>query len=280
MKLHVFGCSVTQGFALPDVVRTLVDDQGVPLSERAIREDPSIAWTDIHIYEPSQYAWPQVLANSLGVEVENYARRGSCFRQIARQIACALPTIQPEDVAIVMWTYCSRLSIQWPARTTVPFCTEVDTSAWSTVTRGFNKLFGLEPAKDADHREDEYIQKYIEQSVLRTHLDPLAQWDRYYNNLVVQSLAHASLTGVADRVIHLSVEPHSVEQQLAEVQQQLPQSLQEWQLPKPHELTVPQVDHDSCRVILDPSIPTAENDMHPSVEHHRRFADHCLNKYW
>ena len=119
MKLHVFGCSVTQGFALPDVVRTLVDDQGVPLSERAIREDPSIAWTDIHIYEPSQYAWPQVLANSLGVEVENYARRGSCFRQIARQIACALPTIQPEDVAIVMWTYCSRLSIQWPARTTV-----------------------------------------------------------------------------------------------------------------------------------------------------------------
>lgn len=146
-KLHTFGCSITQGFALPDVVKPVLNSQGQPLTNSEIEADPSISWTDIHLYQPSVHAWPQVLGDLLGLEVVNHARRGACFRQIARQIAVAAPTITPDDVVIVMWTYCSRMSLQWPARTSVPFCTEVDTTVWRSVTRGFNKLFGLEPQR-------------------------------------------------------------------------------------------------------------------------------------
>ena len=30
--LHTFGCSITQGFALPDVVKPILDDSGKPIT--------------------------------------------------------------------------------------------------------------------------------------------------------------------------------------------------------------------------------------------------------
>jgi len=60
--LHTFGCSITQGFALPDVVQSLLDDNGVPLTPEYIEQhDIQINWEDIHLYQPSKYAWPQIL---------------------------------------------------------------------------------------------------------------------------------------------------------------------------------------------------------------------------
>ena len=122
-KLHTFGCSITQGFALPDVVKPILDSNGEPLPEHEVQklmDSGSASWTDIHLYQPSDHAWPKVLADKLGVPVNNYARRGACFHQISRQCAVA-KDIKPDDIVIVMWTYLSRLSLQWPARTSVPF---------------------------------------------------------------------------------------------------------------------------------------------------------------
>ena len=104
-KLHVFGCSVTQGFALPDVVKPILHPDGTPLTDQEIQDDPTIHWGDIHLYQPSKYAWPQVLAEQLGYAVDNHARRGACYNQIARQVAVHGVDIPKEDVAIVMWTY-------------------------------------------------------------------------------------------------------------------------------------------------------------------------------
>lgn len=272
--LHTFGCSITQGFALPDVVRSLSDQEIHSLGR-------PLQWTDIHIYEPSQFAWPQVLGDRLGLTVHNHARRGACFQQIARQCAVNADTIQPGDTVIVMWTYLSRLSLQWPARTTVPFCNVVDPkSGWQTLILGFNKWFGITPSYTSTEQEEEDIQKFIHQSLLYTYCDPLGVFDRYYNSLVLQITVDGLLRAQGARVIHLSVETEPYLQQLESARQRLSQSLREpWITPNPSDWYTLDVDHSSCKVIHDPSIPPAENDMHPSVEHHRNFADHIWNQY-
>lgn len=279
--LHTFGCSITQGFALPDVVDPIVDDHGQPLTEQQL-EESGLHWSDIHLYKPSQYAWPAQLADRLGIAVENHARRGACFNQIARQCAVAGPTIQPGDTVIVMWTYLSRLSLQWPARTAVPFCNVVDTG-WDfrTVIKGFNKFFGLERADHRTMDRDFRVQNYLQNSVTQTYLDPLDIYNRYYNSLVLQTMTAGFLEHTGARVIHLSVEPDTVLAQLEQARSQLDFALREpYVIPDPQQWYELTVDHDLCRVILDPTIPPAENDMHPSVQHHRNFADKVYEKYF
>lgn len=269
--LHTFGCSITQGFALPDVVRTLTDSQGQPLTDSQLREQ-NVDWTDIHIYAPSQLAWPAVLAEQLNVPHHNHARRGACYQQIARQCAVNVATIQPGDTVIVMWTYLCRISFQWPARTAVPFCTVVEPSTWRTLALGFNKRFGLERAVKHSS-EDQQIQRYIEDSTLQTYLDPLGVYNDYYNKLVLQTATDGLLRSTGARVIHLSVETETALDQLESARKDLPAGLA-------HSYTIPDpalwyglaVDYDSCKVIHDPTIPPAENDQHPSVQHHRNFA--------
>lgn len=270
------GCSITQGFALPDVVRTLTATQLQALGR-------PFYWTDAHIYQPSQCAWPQQLANRLGMQVHNHARRGACFQQISRQCAMAAADIQPSDVVIVMWTYLSRLSLQWPARTTVPLCNVVDTQAftWHTVIKGFNRFFGLEPSEHSSNDEDTLIQQYIHNSTRYTYLNPMGQYDRYHNQMLLMCMTDGFLRATGARVIHLSVEPEPYPQQLESVRLQLEPSLQTpYHIPHPDQWYLLPVDHDSCRVILDPSIPPAENDMHPSVQHHVNFATHLHQRYF
>lgn len=277
--LHTFGCSITQGFALPDVVRVIRGADGEPLTNDQLNQQ-GIKWTDIHLYQPSRMAWPQLLADQLGMSVINHARRGACFQQIARQCAVAHDEIQPEDVVIVMWTYLSRLSLQWPARTSVPYANQVDNQfSWRTAILGLNKWFGLTPDKTA--QDDDQIHQHIEQSLKHHYLDPMGQFNRYYNSMVLQQITHHSLTGTGARVIHLSVERDTVVDQLESMRQDLPHSLREpYQIPNPDEWYTVPVDYHSCEVILDPSIPPAENDMHPSVTHHRNFAEHIRKKYF
>jgi hypothetical protein len=279
--LHTFGCSITQGFALPDIVRPALDSQGRPLTDQEVA-DQDIPWTDIHLYEPSKYAWPQVLADKLGLAVVNHARRGACFQQIARQCLVAAPTIKSGDTVIVMWTYLSRLSLQWPARTAVPFCNIADPRwGWKTVILGFNKLFGLERARSTTEETELAIQKWIEESTKNTYLDPKGTYNRYYNSLVLQSMTDGFLRSTGARVIHLSVEMEPTLRQLEESRSQLDPTLREpYSIPDPTDWYTLKVDHASCYTILDPSIPPAANDMHPSVTHHKNFAEHIHKLYF
>lgn len=279
--LHTFGCSITQGFALPDVVRTLRDDSGRPLTEDELAQQ-GITWNEIHIYEPSQFAWPAVLAGKLGIPVVNHARRGACFHQIARQCAVTAHSIKPQDTVIVMWTYLSRLSLQWPARTAVPFCNIANPGwGWQTVILGFNKFFGLEQIKTASKTVDQDTERYIESSTKNTYLDPRGIYDRYYNSLVLQTMTDGYLRSTGARVIHLSVETEPVLHQLEQARSALDPSLASpYRIPDPRTWYTLTVDYDSSFVILDPDIPLAENDMHPSVQHHANFADHIYRRYF
>jgi hypothetical protein len=284
--LHTMGCSITQGFALPDVVKPILDTEGVPLTDQQVGDminSHTVQWEDIHLYQASQYAWPQQLADTLGCSVQNHARRGACFQQISRQCAMAAPHIQPTDVVIVMWTYLCRLSLQWPARTAVPFCNVVDPN-WGFVTRllpRFNKFFGLSVAPNRTAQQDDSMHAYIHDSAKYTYLPPLGQYNRYYNQLLLLCMTDGFLRATGARVIHLSVEHQPYLQQLQLAHQQLDVSLQNYTaIPNPTEWYHTHVDHDSCRVIHDPTIPPAENDMHPSVQHHANFAALIHQQYF
>jgi hypothetical protein len=39
------------------------------------------------------------------------------------------------------------------------------------------------------------------------------------------------------------------------------------------------VDHECYRVIHDPSLPTAGDDLHPGIEHHVNFAEYVLRQH-
>ena len=272
--LHTFGCSITQGHALPDVVRPDITDTEIAALGRPVH------WSDYHILAPSQYAWPQLLGNHLGVPVVNHARRGACFQQIARQCAVAAPSIEPGDIVIVMWTYLSRVSLQWPARTAVPLTHLVDTGFWRTYVKpGFNKLFGLSVSDRSNKDMDERIYTYIHNSSRYT-FDPMGIYDRYHNSLLLQTMCDGFLQARGARVIHLSVEPEPYLTQLEAARSGLDPSLKEpWVIPDPNTWYYLDVDHLSCQVIHDPSIPTAGDDHHPSIQHHRNFADHILRQH-
>ena len=278
--LHTFGCSITQGFALPDVVKPAVDAKGRLLTQQEII-DQGIHWSDIHLYQPSKYAWPQLLADRLKIPVINHARRGACFQQISRQCAVAAKDIKPDDIVIVMWTYLNRLSLQWPSRTSVPFCNVVDPNwNWRTIILCANRFFGLDRASEKTQGQDREIQQYIEESS-KYQLHPLGTYNRYHNNLVLQEMTAGFLRSTGARVIHLSVEPETELDQLELARRDLDPSLQApHQIPNPQDWYSLAVDHKSCWVILDPSIPPAENDMHPSQQHHRNFADHIWKIYF
>jgi hypothetical protein len=273
--LHTFGCSITQGHALPDLIRPPLTKQELAALGRPAH------WSDEHILAPSDYAWPKILGDKLNMPVKNHARRGACFQQIARQCAVAAPSIQPDDIVIVMWTYMGRVSLQWPARTAVPLSHLVDTGIWRTYIRpGFNKLFGLSCSDTTTDETEERIYTYIHNSTQYTY-NPLGIYDRCHNSLVLQTMCDGFLRATGARVIHLSVEPESYLAQLEEARQNLDPTLQEYRaIPNPAEWYNTAVDHSCYRVIHDPSIPTAGDDLHPSVQHHENFAQHVREQYF
>lgn len=282
-RLHTFGCSITQGHALPDIVTPVRDSQGRELEPDQVQQlmtEGTVSWEDIHQYQASRFAWPQVLADRLGFPVNNHARRGACFNQIARQVAQHGHTIEPDDVVIVMWTYMSRVSIQWPTRTAVPFCNIADSSwGFRSMVLGFNRLFGLSNSKKDEHKD---TQEWIRDTAERVHLDPRGQFDRYYRNLTLQIMTDGYLRNTGAGVIHLSVETESALDQTQRAQQELDDELgKEYTMtPDPREWYTLQVDYNCAPTILDPRIPLAPNDMHPSVEHHSEFARLIERRYF
>jgi hypothetical protein len=106
-------------------------------------------------------------------------------------------------------------------------------------------------------------------------------FDSCYNRLILAETVDGLLAATGARVIHLSVEITPYLQQLEEARSLLDPTLREpWVIPDPSTWYQLAVDHHSCHVIHDASIPPAKNDMHPSVEHHRNFAEHIYSKYF
>jgi hypothetical protein len=146
---------------------------------------------------------------------------------------------------------------------------------------GFNQLFGLMPSKDTTEEEEQRIHQYIENSTKKTYLDPLGTYNRYYNSLVLQTMTAGFLAATGARVIHLSVEMEPVLEQLESARRDLPKSLREpYQIPDPSSWYDLHVDYDSCYELLNPNIPPAENDTHPSIQHHSNFAGLIRRRYF
>ena len=276
--LHTFGCSITQGHALPDVIKPPLTEE-----EQAKLGRPS-HWSDEHILAPSNFAWPKVLGDKLGVDFINHGRRGACFQQISRQCTVAGPSIKPDDIVIVMWTYFSRLSIQWPSRTAVPLThlPDKENNFLTRILPGFNKFFGLSRSENTNVQDDAEVKiSWYMRSSLPFTFDPLIMYDRFHNNLVLQTAVDGYLRATGAKIIHLSVEHEPYIHQLERARQLLDPSLQSpYVIPNPNDWYTLEVDHDSCKVIHDPSIPTTGSDWHPSVQHHSNFANHIYDKHF
>jgi hypothetical protein len=190
--------------------------------------------------------------------------------------------IQEGDIVIVMWTYMSRLSLQWPARTTVPFANIVDPNfGWKTIMVGFNRLFGLDRSDSSSPESDQIIQDYIETATKQTYLDPMGVYNRYYNSMVLQQTTDGLLRSTGANILHLSVEPDKLTLQLELARQELDVSLRDpYTIPHPDSWYDISVDHTSSIVLHDTSIPPADNGTHPSVEHHQNFAQHLYQEYF
>lgn len=309
--LHTFGCSVTQGMALPDVVK--------PLSDQALatlRRNP--VWADVHVLAPSAYAWPSKLAALLGTAVRNHAMRGACWQQIARQCAVAASSIQPGDTVVVMWTFFSRFSLQWPSMISNPINAQVfshnsipndeltqkildlklapgPAPTYETITykhkdaikqfinieQFINRNTGLDGADDPAHEKYKSLQKWIQHASKTVYTDPKHLYDRYYNNLVLQQMTHGFLRSTGARVIHLSVETESARSQLETARRDLEKNLQSPQhIPHINDWYTVPVDHICCYAIWNENIPLAGDHTHPSEQHHENFAEEVYTCYF
>ena len=86
-RLVTFGCSLTYGTALPD------------------------CWIDNCKSGkfPSKYAWPQLLADKLGVECDNRSYGGLSNKEIHNRILTT--DLDENDIVVVLWTYNNRWSV-------------------------------------------------------------------------------------------------------------------------------------------------------------------------
>jgi hypothetical protein len=146
----------------------------------------------------------------------------------------------------------------------------------------FNKFFGLSRTENLDAQDDAEakIMVYMEGSMGYT-FDNLIMYDRYHNNLVLQTMVDGHLRATGARVIHLSVEHEPYLTQLERARQALDPSLQSpYVIPDPNDWYPLSIDHDSCVVLHDPSLPTAGDDAHPGIERHINFANHIYEKHF
>ena len=84
MTLHAFGCSNTQGVALPDMNQ----NDGTRYS--------------IH-------SWPMELGKRLDMPVKNWAKGGNGIQTVARNILCV--DFDPQDTVVILWPHLSRQNL-------------------------------------------------------------------------------------------------------------------------------------------------------------------------
>jgi hypothetical protein len=90
-KLITFGCSLTEGAALPDI--WVKDEHG-----------------EYYTSGPSKFAWPAVLGSKLNLQVDNKGRSGSSNKLIWLE-ALAYKDYSPSDVVVFLWSHMPRYTI-------------------------------------------------------------------------------------------------------------------------------------------------------------------------
>lgn len=83
-KLVTFGCSITYGHGLADCVVNKFEPGKVP----------------------SKYAWPQIVADHLGLSLDNQSRPGASNLEILHKILNY--KFKETDYVVVMWTFSNR----------------------------------------------------------------------------------------------------------------------------------------------------------------------------
>jgi len=84
MTLHAYGCSLTYG-------QTLEDCQGENSGPGPY---------------PSKFAWPQLLANNLGIDCMNHSMPGGSNKNIIHKLTQT--QIGPKDIVVIQWSYLAR----------------------------------------------------------------------------------------------------------------------------------------------------------------------------
>jgi hypothetical protein len=84
MTLHAYGCSLTYGQAL-------VDCHGE-------NSGPGP--------NPSKFAWPQLLADQLGIDCMNHSMPGGSNKYIIHKLTQT--QIDPNDIVVIQWSYLAR----------------------------------------------------------------------------------------------------------------------------------------------------------------------------
>lgn len=92
-RLWAFGCSETFGMVLPDTQNS---------------QDESIDLTNT---PPSKYAWPQLLANKMGLECMNKGICSNSNKGIVQSIIAAMGQIEPDDIICIQWTHYLRTNV-------------------------------------------------------------------------------------------------------------------------------------------------------------------------
>lgn len=100
-RLITYGCSFTFGTALDDKWDFEKKEVTTAWSWRKGNETPPEDF-------PSKYAWPQVLANTLGIECINKGIPGISNKEIWDRILKDINDFKKTDIVIILWTFFNR----------------------------------------------------------------------------------------------------------------------------------------------------------------------------
>ena len=91
-RIWAFGCSETFGHGLEDCY---------------VKKDGFYAPGK----EPSKFAYPQLIGDTVGKEVINLSRPGASNKHILQQIKLNQSEINKDDIVIIHWTYIERHAV-------------------------------------------------------------------------------------------------------------------------------------------------------------------------
>ena len=113
-RLVSFGCSITYGHGLPDCF--------IP----PLMQGPT----------PSEYAWPALVSNKLGLENINNSRCGSSNQRILNDLLSF--NFKEDDTVVILWTYYRR-SLLWETDTVCHDILPNPKITWNSVNTNLNQ---------------------------------------------------------------------------------------------------------------------------------------------
>lgn len=161
-RLVAFGCSNTYGESLPETV-------------------PVKYWDSIENnynkskFEPSKYAWPNVLSNLLDIECVNLAVPGTSNKHIANLILNT--KFESTDIVVIAWTYFSRTCIYNNKTHNRIMIQDIDNPGIFKEHRKKSNIY----YKNFYHYENSKIDNYMQINLIKNHLDNLELNNYHYS---------------------------------------------------------------------------------------------------